>query len=196
MHFMTSFWFSLVLFILFSPLFSPHFAFYFFTSSLIDRIDILLDFRSILIEFLVHMLSPCFLVFSLQVWPFSGPRIARYGLRDKLEKPRELEVRPHWAGDVRTQWCARKTNWCTCTFSRFRRQKTDRHGAPAPSQRCAHTIWREILILRQKGEVRLHLLVVCLHLLVVRLHLLLVRPCLLLVRLHPSFPKRKKSSLH
>ena len=122
-HFMISFWFGLVLFILFSL----HFAFYFFTRSLIDHSDILLDFRSILIEFLVHILSPCFLMFSLQIWPFLRPRIGRYGLRDEIERPRELEVRPHWA------WGTRTPKWCARTSSGFRRlKKTARHGASAP----------------------------------------------------------------
>ena len=108
---MTSFWFSLVLFILFSPLFSPHFSFHLFTWSLIDHSDILLDFRSILIEFPVHMLSPCFLVFFMQVWPFSGPSNARYGLRG-----RAIECEGAWGalGDARTQWCAH-TQWCART---------------------------------------------------------------------------------
>ena len=47
----------------FFPL-SPYFYLLFHS---LDHSDILLDFQSSLIEFLAHMLSPCFLVFLLQV---------------------------------------------------------------------------------------------------------------------------------
>ena len=114
---MTSFWFILVLLILFYPLFSPHFPFYFLTWSLIDHSDFLLDFRSILIEFLVHMLSPGFLVFLLQAWPFSGTNIARYNLSGRAK-----DIEEAWGafGGPHTQWCTRTCYWCARTFSGFR----------------------------------------------------------------------------
>ena len=46
-----------------SSLFLLTFPFYFIHLIILDHSDILLDFRSILIEFLGHMLSPCLLVF-------------------------------------------------------------------------------------------------------------------------------------
>ena len=65
--FMTFFWLVLVPLIPLYSLFLLTFPFYFIHWIILDHSDILLDFRSILIEFLAHMLSPCFLVFLLQV---------------------------------------------------------------------------------------------------------------------------------
>ena len=135
-HFMSSFRLVLVLFIPLSSIFFLTFPSYFIQLIILYHSDTLLDFRSILIEFLAHMLSPCFLVFLLQVWPFSGLSNARHGLR---KQARGCE-RPWGALRVpRTRRCARTHNWCALTFSQIGRkiQKTQvrphqTFGAPAP----------------------------------------------------------------
>ena len=78
--------------------------------------------------------------------------------RFKFNYPTRSErimVRPHLF------WCACTLFWCACTLFWCARTLFW----------CARTIWREISSLRQKGE---------------------VRPHLILVRPHPSFSERKK----
>ena len=130
-HFMTSFWLVLVPLIPRSSLFLLTFSFYFIHLIILNHSDILLDFRSILIEFLAHILSPCFLVFLLQVWPFSGSTNARHGLRGRA---RECKGAYGALGSPRTRWCTRTCYWCTRTFSDFRGKSQNTTVRPHEAQ--------------------------------------------------------------